>query len=76
MKNHFRYLCGRLVEIHSALVAAYIWAEDVLQGEVGWLPVLLEEGPAGHHVDVRPMPGLAHFLIPAVVAENRRNDTF
>ena len=76
MKNHFRYLCGRLVEIHSALVAANIWAEDVLQGEVGWLLVLLEEGPPGHHVDVRPVPGLAHFLVPAVVAENRRNDTF
>ena len=68
MKNHFRYLCGRLVEIHSALVAPNIRPEDVLQGEVGRLLVLLEEGPAGHHVNVRPVAGLAHLLVPAVVA--------
>ena len=52
MKNHFRYLCGRLVKIHSALVAPNIRAQDVLQGEVGGLLLLLEEGPAGQYVDV------------------------
>lgn len=52
MENHFRYLCGRLVKIHSALVAPNIGAQDVLQGEVGGLLLLLEEGPAGHHVNV------------------------
>ena len=52
IENHFRYLCGSLVKIHSALVAANIGAQDVLQGQVGRLLLLLEEGPAGHHVNV------------------------
>ena len=72
MENHFRYLCWSLVKIHSALVAPSVWAQDVLQGQVGGLLLLLEEGPAGHHVDVWPVSSLAHLLVSAVVSGNSR----
>ena len=71
IQTDFRYLCGRLVEVHPALVAADVRGEDVVQGEVGGLLLVLEEGAARHHVDVRPVPGLGHLLVPAVISETR-----
>ena len=72
IEGHFRYLGWSLVKVHPTLVTANIRGEDILQSQVGGQLVLLEESSAGHHVDIRPVSRLAHFLVTTVKTEMPR----
>ena len=73
VKEHFRYLRGSFVKVDSALVAPDVGGEDVLEGEVGGLLLLPEEGSPGHGVNIRPVTSLSHVLVPSVEPEKMQN---